>query len=118
MINDEMVMVSAADLRIVLNQRTSHAHSRPGIWDADNRPGLANSRCMDCDARDRLIAALRSIQPAASVPEERSDEKPKYATGGVVEPGHLVILQESDGCFIPASAQRSAEGAPINEEQT
>lgn len=53
------VSVSAADLETVLNQRVMHSHSRPGIWDADNQPGLANTRCVECAARERLRAELQ-----------------------------------------------------------
>ncbi len=53
------VVVDSDDLTTVLNQRVGHAHSRPGIWDDDNRPGLAGTRCVECAARERLHAALR-----------------------------------------------------------
>jgi hypothetical protein len=73
MISDEMVTVSAADLRLVLSQHTRHAHQRARIWDSDNRPGVAGTRCMECDARDRLIGALESAQrPAEGGTEETS----------------------------------------------
>lgn len=53
------VAVNVDDLTTVLNQRNGHCHSRPGIWDDDNRPGLAGTRCVECAARERLMAAAR-----------------------------------------------------------
>lgn len=50
----------ADDLRIVLNQRVMHSHQRPGIWDSDNRPGLANTPCVECAARQRLASWLEA----------------------------------------------------------
>lgn len=55
------VMVSADDLRTVLDQEILHIHRRPGVWDASNRPGLANTPCVECVARDRLRSALASV---------------------------------------------------------
>jgi hypothetical protein len=50
---DAVVLVSAADLRSVLEQLHGHDHLRPGIWDgSDGRP------CVECAARERLTAAL------------------------------------------------------------
>jgi hypothetical protein len=53
-----LVEVSVDDLLLVLQQRVMHSHQRPGIWDGDNRPGLANTRCLECAARERLWRAL------------------------------------------------------------
>jgi hypothetical protein len=58
------IIVSAADLEAVLNQRVMHSHSRPGIWDSDNRPGLAHTRCVECAARERLRADLQGPDPS------------------------------------------------------
>lgn len=66
------VLVDPTDLRIVLDQQSGHAHRRPGIWDPDNLPDRANTRCVECAARDRLRAALEawSATPAsAGAPE-------------------------------------------------
>ena len=52
------VEVSIDDLRLVLDQQVMHSHQRPGIWDWDNRPGVANTRCLGCAARERLRRAL------------------------------------------------------------
>jgi hypothetical protein len=52
------VIVYAEDLRTVLEARTQHSHRRPGIWDDSNRPGLANTPCVECAARHRLRSAL------------------------------------------------------------
>lgn len=53
-----LVTVDPSDLLTVLNQRTGHSHRRPGIWDPDNRPEIANKPCVECAARERLRAAL------------------------------------------------------------
>lgn len=54
-----VVTVSREDVRLVLEQRNLHSHERPGIWDASNRPELANTVCAECAARHRLWQALR-----------------------------------------------------------
>jgi hypothetical protein len=53
-----LVEVSIDDLRLVLDQRVMHSHQRPGIWDPDNRLGVADTRCLECAARERLRKAL------------------------------------------------------------
>lgn len=58
----EPVTVAAVDLRTVLDQRIMHSHERPGVWDADNRPGLANTACVECAARARLREALAAAE--------------------------------------------------------
>lgn len=66
----EPVTVDAADLRTVLAQRIMHSHERPGVWDADNRPGLASTPCVECAARTRLREALAaSGGPGSASPD-------------------------------------------------
>lgn len=60
------VIVSADDLRTVMEQRHLHAHERPGVWDADNRD-KAGEPCVECAARSRLQAALPAVDKRASV---------------------------------------------------
>lgn len=50
--------VLRADLEIVLKQQVQHIHQRPGVWDSDNPPELAGTRCVECAARQRLAARL------------------------------------------------------------
>jgi hypothetical protein len=59
----DLVAVSAADLTTVLDQRNLHCHRRPGIWDDDNPPDRAGTRCVECAARERLLAAMRATEP-------------------------------------------------------
>lgn len=72
-------LVDPVDLEVVLDQRTMHDHQRPGIWDDDNRPGLAGTRCGECAARVRLRAAVNAA---------RNDR--------VARPVHVYL---STGCF-------------------
>lgn len=52
--DSEYVIVSRADLETKLNQRGGHGHSRPGVWDGDNRPEIAGQPCVECAAEKRL----------------------------------------------------------------
>lgn len=54
----ETVSVGREDLAIVLGQHRMHAHTRPGIWDPGNGPGLAGTPCIECTARVRLQHAI------------------------------------------------------------
>lgn len=53
------VLVSRDALETKLNQRNNHAHTRPGIWDDDNPPGVAGTRCRECAAEELLRTAIR-----------------------------------------------------------
>jgi hypothetical protein len=46
------VAVDPEDLRIALNQQSTHAHVVPGRWDG------TGAACHECAARSRLYAAL------------------------------------------------------------
>jgi hypothetical protein len=81
------VVVDTADLETVLNQRDAHAHSRPGIWDDDNRPGLRGTRCVECAARDRLATALRENGRAYSPAEPAASRRPRG--GRLPDPGYV-----------------------------
>ncbi|GAA4439555.1 hypothetical protein [Phytohabitans houttuyneae] len=80
-----------ADIEIMLNQRTGHAHTRPGIWDPDNRPGKANTVCVECAARRRVRAWLDGQAPAESFTAARAavravfERSNEYFGGDTVE---------------------------------
>lgn len=67
------VTVDADDLRTVLNQRNRHHHQRPGVWDDDNRPGVAGTPCPECRARGRLEAALAAL---GAIPDQAGRTSP------------------------------------------
>jgi hypothetical protein len=73
-----LVAIDPDDLRMVLDQRAGHSHTRPGVWDSDNRPGLANTRCRECAARERLWALL---SPVAAAPEVGTSVPPEVIGG-------------------------------------
>ena len=60
--HDQAIRILAHDLRIVLDQQTLHAHRRPGLWDVENHPKIADTPCVECAARDRLRAALDVVE--------------------------------------------------------
>lgn len=60
------VVVSRADLALyVAYHRSGHAHSTPGVWDSDNRPGVAGETCTYCPAYERLRAVVGPLPKEA-----------------------------------------------------
>lgn len=51
------VEVDVDDLRRILASGSGHAHTRPGVWDWDNREH-AGVACTLCPAYDRLLTAV------------------------------------------------------------
>lgn len=82
LLQEGLAVVPAGDVRAVL-ERQPHCHSRPGVWDDDNRPEVAGTPCRECAARGRLSAALDGATPAglAVVPASEVDHVETYRLG-------------------------------------
>ena len=53
-------LVNIADAKGTAQGSPNHRHSKPGIWDPDNRPELRGKPCAECAVYDRARALLQT----------------------------------------------------------